>query len=444
MSYDPLTAPGPGEGLAHVESYWAATAGPVPADDGQLNSGIDTDIAIIGAGYTGLSCAYYLAQRYGARPVVLEANQPLWGCSGRNGSFAGPALGRVALREWSARWGETGARSLWDEALAAVGTVRDLIQEGGIDCDVQPDGRMRLAHAMSTVKLLEDDARVLQSFGSNCEMLSAADIAAQHFRGNEAYAALRTTDGFCLHPMKFGYGILRMAREAGAVVYSASPVLKWTRHGDVHHLGTPAGEVRAKRIVFATNGYTNELLHPALKARLLPVLSNIVVTRPMTEAEQAESNLVTRDSISDTRKFLNYYRRLPDGRLMLGSRGAILESGSAPHRERLLQIVRRKFPALGSITVDYFWGGWVALTPDMMPHVGHAEEDASVCFALGYCGSGVTAANHAGRRLAEYLGEGRAVPVHLNQPLPRYPLARLRRLGQFAAFQWFTMSDALT
>ena len=109
MSYDPLTAPGPGEGLAHVESYWAATAGPAPADDGQLNSGIDTDIAIIGAGYTGLSCAYYLAQRYGARPVVLEANQPLWGCSGRNGSFAGPALGRVALREWSARWGAPSA-----------------------------------------------------------------------------------------------------------------------------------------------------------------------------------------------------------------------------------------------------------------------------------------------------------------------------------------------
>jgi taurine dehydrogenase large subunit len=164
----------------------------------------------------------------------------------------------------------------------------------------------------------------------------------------------------------------------------------------------------------------------------------------MTEAEIEESNFVTTDSISDTRKFLNYFRRLPDGRVMLGSRGPIRESGSAPHRDRLLQIIRRKFPALHSISADYFWGGWVALTPDYMPHVGYAEDDPTAFYAMGYCGSGVSAANQAGRRLAEYLGESKPVPVQLNAQPPRYPLAQFRRVGQVAAFQWYSLRDALT
>ena len=103
MSYDPLHSISPGEGLNHVDSYWAATAGTPPGDDGRLQSQIETDVAIIGGGYTGLSCAFHLAKRYGVRPVVLEANRPVWGCSGRNGSFAGPALGRVSLSEWTTR-----------------------------------------------------------------------------------------------------------------------------------------------------------------------------------------------------------------------------------------------------------------------------------------------------------------------------------------------------
>lgn len=442
MHYDPLTAPSPGEGLPHVPSYWAATAGPSPGDDGPLWASVETDVAIIGGGYTGLSCAAYLARDYGLRPVVLEANRPMWGCSGRNGSFVGPMLGRVPFTQWTKRWGKGGARALWAEANEAVQTVRSLIRTGAIDCDVQPDGRMRLAHTNRKVRSLAADCEALRCFGADAEMLSGDEIARDHFFGREAFGALRLTNGFAVHPLKLGFGIASMARTAGAIVHSASPVLTWEKRGATHLLRTPNGEVRAKNVVFATNGYTNERLHPALAGGLLPLISNIVVTRPMTANERAACNLVSTDCLSDTRKFLSYFRRLPDDRIMLGNRGPLTEGGAEVHEQWLLSRVRDKFPALADITVDYFWGGWVALTHDAMPHVTCANDDPTVLYALGYCGSGVAAANHAGRRLAERLGENKTVLPQIASSLPRFPLAQFRRLGQALAFQWYHLRDA--
>lgn len=444
MNYDPLKADHPGQDLEHVPSYWAATAGAQPENDGPLRESIETDIAIIGAGYTGLSCAAHLARQYGAKPVVLEANRPVWGCSGRNGSFAGPALGRVPLQEWEARWGAERSRALWAEALEALGTVRTLIRDGNINCDKQPDGRMKIAHSPKMAEYLKADTAVLRSFNYPAEFLGPEDLGRDHFRGEEAYGAMRTRDGFCMHPMKLGYGILEMARAAGAVVHASSPVLKWEKIGDRHHLSTPEGEVRAKHVVFATNGYSNENLHPRLRGGLLPLISNIVVTSPMTPEQQSACNFITTDSLSDTLKFLNYFRRLPDNRIMLGSRGPMRESAAKQHSEWLLNTIKRKFPALEDLTVDYYWGGWVALTYDAMPHVATVEDDPTVLYGMGYCGSGVTAANHAGRRLAEYLGEQRPVPDIIGEPMPSYPFARFRRLGQLMAFQWYRLHDAMS
>lgn len=447
MIYDPLTAPGPGEGLAHTDSYWADTAGPAVPDDGPLTESADTDVAIIGGGYTGLSCAAHLARRYGARPIVLEANRPAWGCSGRNGSFARPILGRVAYQEWIRRWGEESARGLFGECLEALGTVRDLIREGDIDCDAQPEGSLRIAHSRRRVGDLEADQRLLaDTFGYSAEVLYPDTLAKQHFNGEEAHAALRMPDGFGVHPLKLGHGILRMARGAGANVYSASPVEKLAKHDGCHVLKTPRGEVRAKAVVFATNGYTPEQLHPSLRGGLLPLVSNIIVTRPMTGDEQAACNFVTTHVMYDTRKFLNYFRLLPDRRILFGCRGPIRPTArnNAAHRVWLLATLKRKFPALRDITADYFWGGWVAITRDSMPHIAHAEDDPTVHYSLGYCGSGVAAANHAGRRIAEHLAGNRPPLPILSDPMPRIPLAAFRRLTQRLAFMWYRLQDAVS
>ncbi len=443
MAFDPLTDKTPGEGLDHPQSYWAATAGAAPAGDGPVAGDIEADIAIVGGGYTGLSCAYYLAARYGARPVVLEANRVGWGCSGRNGSFVRPGIGRRKYHQWVARWGEEAALALFAEALAAVGTVRELLRDGGIDCDAQPDGWLKLAHRESRIAELEADQRVLGDlFGFATELLDADAIAAGHFRGTEAFAALRAGDSFGLHPLKLANGIARMAGAAGAVLHTGSPVTGIARDAGGHILTTPGGRVRAKIVVLAVNGYGPEL-HAATQRRLLPVLSNIVVTRPMSAAEKDESNFVTSDVMFDTRTLLNYFRRLPDDRILLGNRGPLRDTPAtqARHRAELLGTIHRMFPGLRDITADYFWGGWVAVSMDAMPHATTAEDDHSLFYAMGYCGTGVSAAAHMGRRLAGRIGGGESILPVLDSTLPRMPFAAFRRLGQAAAFRWFRWRD---
>ena len=447
MAYDPLKAPGPGHGLDHPDSYWMAKAGPPPDDDGPLPGDREAEVAIIGGGYTGLSCAHFLARDYGLRPVVLEANRPGWGCSGRNGGFVRAAIGRLSYQDWIDRYGVDTARALFADVHAALATAREMIREGAIECDAQPDGGLKLAHRASRVKKLEADHKLLREvFGYETELLDAPAIEAHHFKGEDAFAALRDTDSFALNPLKLAYGVLRMARAAGAVVHRASPVTAWRKDGARHVLETPGGRVTAPLVVLATNGYTTESLLACLKGRLLPLLSDIVVTRPMTPDEKEACRFVTSDLMSDTKNMTPYYNRLPDDRIMFGGRGPIAEDTGAMalHSDRLLGELKAKFPPLANITADYFWGGWVCFPFDFMPHIHHAEDDPSVHYAIGYSGRGVAYALHAGRLLAARLAgkdTGRIV-APVDTALPRFPFAAFRRIGQRVMFQWYRWQDS--
>ncbi len=446
MAYDPLCASGPGTGLGHPPSYWAATAGSEPEDDGALNGDHETDIAIIGGGYTGLSTAYHVARDLGAKPVVLEANRCGWGCSGRNGGFVRPALGRLDHGKWIENWGLDGARALFAECLSAVELTRAIIDTGKIDCDMQPAGSLELAHLANRCQGLKAKQRLLEErFDFETEFVDAESLAVRHFRGQEAFGALSEQTSFGLHPLKLAYGLHQLARRAGAVVHSASPLTAWHKDGDKHVLQTPGGRLRADQVVIATNGYSTERLLKPVRARTLPVLSSIIVTRPMTAKEKADCNLLTSHVMIDTRKLRPYFRRLPDDRIMLGGRGSL---GDAPYqqarqKDALLRIIKRKFPALHDITVDYFWGGWVNISYDFMPHIHRCEEDRSVLYAMGYNGTGVPLSILAGKRLAQNMGgNAMAIPSPLRTALPRFPLPAFRRLGQWAMVNWYRYQDS--
>src|SRR5262249_34370827 len=155
---DPLSARTPGTGLEHLPSYWTATAGAAPPDDGQAPAQTEDEVVIIGAGYTGLSCALFLAKEHGIRARVLEANRPGWGCSGRNGGFARAAIGRYGFGQMIEKWGHETARRWFGESLAAVNTVRELAKGAAIDCDLAESGHLKIAHRPGRADALAREA----------------------------------------------------------------------------------------------------------------------------------------------------------------------------------------------------------------------------------------------------------------------------------------------
>lgn len=443
--YDPLVHSNPGMGKAHTSSYWVDTAGEAPDDDGPVVAPMEVDVAVIGAGYTGLSCALHLARDHQAQVLVLEANTTAWGCSGRNGSFARISGGRVPLAQLIARYGKDTARAYFGEMQAALGTVKGLIADGGIDCDTQPDGVYKVAIKAPHAEALKREADLYNDvLGYPAHFVSAAQLQRAH-AGAESFGALRMPDGFAMHPLKLAWGVQRMARAAGVKVHVASPVTGWSSDAKGHLLTTPGGVVRARRVVVATNGYTSRELHPQLAGRVLPVHSQIIVTAPLS-AEQVRDTLPSSDCMFDTRNLLFYYRRLPDNRLLFGGRSAVTgrEAENPLHRQYLLDSLRRKFPVLSQVPADYGWGGWVAVSQNSLPYIYQVPELQNVFSAGGYAGSGVSFSLHAGKRLADMV-MGRNQPSaasFLHEQPQRFPFQPFLRLGQRLAYSWYRFQDA--
>jgi len=433
----------PGQG--HVDSYWAATGGPEVTDAAPVAGDMEVDIAIIGGGYTGLSTALHLGRKFGVQSHVLEANRIGWGCSGRNGGFATLGIGKTSMAGWIKRWGEAEARRIFDQSGDAVHLVRRLLAEEAIDAEATPDGNLELAHLPNRMRELEHQHEFLGSkFGVKSRLLDKAELERTYLISREAHGALLFENGFALHAMKYVRGLARAAQRAGAILHDSSPVQSWTRDGKHHVLTTPRGKVRARQVVIAGNGYTGDRLHPAVNGRLLPALSNIVVTRPLTEVERKSLNWSTTLPISDTRNLLFYYRLLPDHRILFGARGGIEDtSGSrSAHKAWLLRRLADMFPILKGIEATHFWNGWVCVPFDKSPHV-NSIEGGTVHYALGYVGTGVALATYCGLLLAHRLaGDDSLRPSPLlARPLPQFPFPALRRVYQRAMYALFEFQD---
>ncbi len=444
-AFDPLVSTIPGTGQDYPPTYWAASAGMPPEDDGPVDRDLDVDVAIIGAGFTGLACALFLAREHGIRATVLEANRVGWGCSGRNGGQGQLASGRLQRSQWVARWGKDVALRMHAEICEGFDTFRDLVAR--IDCEPQPGGHLYIAHRPKKMAFLTEEARVWKDvFGYEAQILDRAEVHRRYVRDEDAAGAMHEPMGISVHPLKLAFGYLGLARGLGSKVHPASPVIDWQAGDDGHRLRTPGGTVRARAVVVATGGYTGLQLHPALYRRLMPILSNSIVTRPMTRAEKGACNFLTTEAVTDTRTLRFYYRRLPDDRLQIGSRSAIT-GADAPHprhRQLLVDAIARKFPPLAGIDIEYSWWGWVDMSHDMMPRIWQADARRHVYYALGYGGNGVSYSAQAGRRLAQLVA-GRSLPELpiFASGLPSHPLAPFRRLGQRLLYRWYYLRDEM-
>ena len=452
--YDPLVAATPGLGRDYAPTYWVATAGTTPADDGPITGDTDADVVIVGAGFTGLATALFLAREHGIRATVLEANQTAWGCTSRNGGQGQNASGRLYRSQWIERWGKATALKLDAEIRTGFETFKTLVAE--VDCEPQLGGHLYIAHRARKLAFLSNEARVMREvFGYDTHMLSAQEVKDRYVDDADSHGALHEPDGIGVHPLKLAYGYLKMARALGVKVHTSSPVTGFETRGGVHQLKTPGGTVRARAVGFATGGYTSNQLHPSLRAKIMPILSNSIVTRPLTPAEIEATRFRTHEVITDTRTLRFYYRLLPDNRVQIGSRSAITgaDASNPKHLDLLIGGLHRKFPALKGIAIDYSWWGWVDVSHDMMPRITQPDPAQSVFYALGYGGNGVSFSAHAGKRLALRIA-GRSDPAFelpiYNSPLEfpnvmgavRSPaFAPFRRLGQRVLYRWYALRD---
>jgi glycine/D-amino acid oxidase-like deaminating enzyme len=445
--YDPLISSGPGTNRDYAPTYWAATAGTAPDDDGPISGNIDADVAIVGSGYTGLACAIFLAREFGIKAVVLEANRVAWGCSTRNGGQGQNAAGRLSRSQWIARWGLDVALRLHAEIQDGFETFEELIAGGNIACEPQRGGHLYIAHRQRMFEKIAAESKVQNEvFGYKTRVLSADEVRRDYVNEAECVGAVHEPLGTGVHPAKLAFGYQRMARELGAKVHPGSPVLEITTRNGVHHLRTPGGTVRARAVGIATGAYTSLGLTPLLRGRCMPILSNSMVTRPLTDAELDATGFQTTEVITDTRTLRYYYRRLPDNRIQIGSRSAITGADAAHprHLQLLIDGLHRKFPALIGIEIDYSWWGWVDVSHDMMPRIFRPDPAQSLFYALGYGGNGVSYSAQAGRRMAEMIGgrafKGQDLPI-FTSPLPTHPFAPFRRIGQRMLYRLYQARD---
>jgi len=447
--YDPLIHFSPGEGTAYPKSYWADCSGSAPDTCSALDSDIDVDVAIIGGGYTGLSCALHLAQNHKIKAHILEANQTAWGCSGRNAGFVLKSTGRKPYSEMLRQWGKTVTLGIYDEVCEGVDRVNELIEqisrETEIECEPQPKGYLRIAHKPSMLASLRDQSLMLKKeFNYATELLSAEQLKTEYFDSQNAYGAIRFPDGYGINPLKLAWGYQRLAQNAGVSISTGTPVIKLEKTGNRLVLHTPSGMVKAGKVVIATNGYTPQGFHSSLDNRTLPVLSQIIVTEPLTASQLEEINFLTSNVVMDTRALKYYFRKLPDNRILFGGRGAITgkDAGKPYFAKRLLKVLKTSFPPLNSIKYDYSWSGWISISLDDLPHICQAEESRNVFYSAGYCGNGVSFSVQAGKRLAQSAA-GESVPdlPFYNRPLPVFPLARFRRVGQWGYFHYGKVKD---
>jgi glycine/D-amino acid oxidase-like deaminating enzyme len=212
--YDPLVAADPGAGRAYAPTYWVASAGTPPEDDGPIAQDTDADVVVIGSGSTGMSTALYLAQEHGIRAVVLEANQTAWGCSSRSGGQGQNASGRLKRSQWIERWGLDVARQLDAEIRTGFENFKHLTTQ--IDCDAFDGGHLYLAHRPEKLAYLRNETRVMREvFGYDTRMLTPDEVRQSYCDERETAGAMLEQEGVGIHPLKFTFGLMRRARALG-------------------------------------------------------------------------------------------------------------------------------------------------------------------------------------------------------------------------------------
>ena len=416
-------------------SLWAATAPPA-AETPPLAAPARADVCVIGGGYCGLSAALHLAEQ-GADTVLLEAREPGWGGSGRNGGQVIPGL-KYDPAELRAKFGEEQGRRLVDFAGRTADTVFDLIDRHAMDVPHVRAGWIQGAHTEAGLAEVARRAEQWSAWGASTELLDRA--AAARKLGTDSYlGGWIDRRGGAIQPLAFARGLARAALAAGARIHGGTSVTKLERRGERWHVETDRGvAVDAGRVLLATNGYTGDLV-PGLRRTVIAVNSFQIATEPLTD-NLRKTILPEGHVSSDTRKLLLYFRFDHQGRLLMGGRGPFREPKGPEDWAHLERVLGKLFPQVKGTPIAHRWCGRVAVTRDFLPHLH--EPAPGLLVDIGCMGRGVGLQTTMGKALARYLGSGQASDL----PFPIVPIAPipahgLNRLYVSAIIAWYRMTD---
>lgn len=420
----------------HTTSYYAASANPSPQRP-PLQGAHETDVCVIGAGYTGISTALFLLEK-GFRVTVLEAAKVGFGASGRNGGQIVNSYSRD-IDVIESTLGAEKARLLGDMAFEGGRIIRERVARYGIACDLK-DGGVFAAFNAKQMRHLEAQKRLWERFGHNqLEMLDEKRI--RTVVDTEAYVGgMLDMSGGHIHPLNLVLGEAVAVESLGGVIHEQSRVIRIDRGADpvVH---TEQGQVRAKYVVVAGNAYLGELV-PELAAKSMPCGTQVVATEPLSE-ELARSLLPQDYCVEDCSYLLDYYRLSADRRLIYGG-GVVYGARDPADVERLVRPnLIKTFPQLGEVKIDYAWTGNFLLTLSRLPQVGRIGDN--IYYSQGCSGHGVTFTHLAGKIIAEAL-KGQAERFDAFAELPHYPFpgGRLFRVPFTALGAWYyQMRDKL-
>ena len=401
------------------------------------------DVAVVGGGFTGISAALHLAQA-GTDVLVLEAETPGWGASGRNGGFC--CLGGAKLpSSWMQRmFGEPAAREYEAMETAAVETAANLISEHRIDADTHSRGETLLAHSPRAMRRLRQLADAEAAAGVDPQLVEKADLR-KHGLNGAFWGAMTTPEGFALNPRKYLFGLAAAAQKAGARLYQNSPAQQIETRDGRYRITTPQGQIFAENVVIATNGYSSDDLPNWLSGRYMPTQSTVLVTRPLTEAELENQGWTSDQMAYDSRHMLHYFRLMPDRRFLFGMRGGLQASprSEAAIRKTLRQHFDTMFPAWSDVEATHCWSGMVCLSRNLVPFIGPVPGSPGLFAGMCYHGNGVAMGSYSGRLLAaQILGQDTDLPCSsvVNQ-MPRFPLGRWRRMVMPPAYAMLSMLD---
>ena len=425
----------------HPDSYWVETSNPasvLPTLAGDQKA----DVVIIGAGFTGLSAAYHLSQA-GIEAIVVEAEDVGWGASGRNGGMLPPRY-KKGFASIAKTYGNEVTRRLHAIIHEAIDTVETIVSDCALDCGFARTGQITAAHSDAHLASLEQDcAWMTAEAGDRAAQILSRSKMTDEVGANIHVGGWFDPRGAAIHPLNYVRGLANALQKRGVPIFVRSPVRRLVEEPDAVRLELPGGTIAARQVVIATNAYTDTtgFAPHGLERRIVAVNTSVICTNPIG-GNRAGAVLPGRRMVADTKHIMNWYRMMPDNRLIFGGRGDITGRSDDPSvYAKLERQLAETFPVIADVGVRHRWSGKVAITLDDFPHVGRLSP--RVAYAMGYGGRGVALANMLGKYLAQ-LVEGKTVdagPMSTNAFDP-IPFHAFRVPGMQIVARWYQYLDA--